>query len=279
MNNILSVSASEGLYNCRIKLYPTVDGNWVPVEKMVVERPVFNPLNLEKKGSEKYVKLCEDEGFSPSDREDPDPENILRACRRARSRLYDIIRCNLDFRYFCTFTFNAEIVDRTDYRSVVRKFSQWSDNRVRRIGLKYVGVPEYHKDHRGIHFHVITNEVLGLVDSGTVSVPQKKKPIRITTADKYGVPLSDRKTVYNIPEWGYGFSTAIEITADEGLVRVSQYLKKYLTKDAEKVGGRWYYSGGDLVRPRFQYCHDDFYNTECSYEFAVPGNCYRVLLL
>lgn len=279
MNNILSVSASEGLYNCRIKLYPSANGEWIPVEKMVTESPVFNPLNLEKKGSEKYVKLCEDESFPSTDNELSDPENCLRACRRARSRLYDIIRCNLDFRYFCTLTFDASIMDRTDYKSVVRRFSQWSDNCVRRNGYKYVAVAEYHKDKRGIHFHVICNDALPLADSGTVSVPLKKKPIKIATADRYNIPLDDRKTVYNISSWKYGFSTAIAITADEGLVKVSQYLKKYLTKDNEKVGGRWYYSGGDLVRPRYQYCHDDFYNAECSYEFAVPGNCFRVLLL
>ena len=31
------------------------------------------------------------------------------------------------------------------------------------------------------------------------------------------------------------------------------YVTKYITKAAEKVGGRWYYSGGDLVRPVVEY--------------------------
>lgn len=289
MNSLYSVSVSEGLYNCRIKLYPDGEGGWIPCEKMVVSSPTFNPLNLEKK--DKYSSLLVSEVSADAlenvSAVDVLPveelcsstdENLLRSCRRARSKLYDLIRCNLDMKYFVTLTFDDSIVDRCDYAAVVRRFSQWSDNCVRRNGYKYVAVAEYHKDKRGIHFHVICNDALPLVDSGTVSVPLKKKPIKIATADRYNIPLDDRKTVYNISSWKYGFSTAIAITADEGLVKVSQYLKKYLTKDNEKVGGRWYYSGGDLVRPRFEYCNEDFRDAECSYEFKVPGKNFKVLV-
>ena len=193
--------------------------------------------------------------------------------------MLDLIRCNLDFKYFCTLTFNGERVARDDYNSVVAVFSQWCDNRVRRNGLKYVAVIERHKKSNGLHFHILCNDVLRLVDSGTCKVPQRKKPIRTTTADKYKVPKEDRKTVYNISDWSYGFSTAIEISGDPLLVKVGNYLRKYMTKDEQKVGGRWYYSGGALLRPRYTYCTDDFFSCDCTYDFSVAGNSFKVLLL
>lgn len=280
MKQLLHIPVSEGFYNCRIKFYPDSENNWFPVEKMTSEYAIFNPDGLEKEGWKKYEREPrQSKSLEASDRAEPDTENIDRACRRARARMYDIIRCNSDFRYFCTLTFNAEIVDRTNYTEVVRKFSQWCDNRVRRQGLKYVSVIEYHHDKKGMHFHVISNEALKLVDSGTVKVPGHKRPVKTSTADRYGIAVVDRKTVYNISDWHYGFSTAIQITDDPGRVKISAYLQKYLTKDSERVGGRWYYSGGELLRPRYEYVHDDFYSAEDTYMFNVPGNTIKVLLL
>jgi hypothetical protein len=140
-------------------------------------------------------------------------------------------------------------------------------------------VVEFHKDKKGLHFHVLCNDKLRLVDSGTVSVPDRKKPIKTTTADKYKIAVADRKIVFNISDWKYGFSTAIEITGDPGRVKVARYLQKYLAKQTERPGGRWYYSGGDLLRPQYKYCLDDFYETEETYTIKVPGNTIKVLCL
>ena len=141
----------------------------------------------------------------------------------------------------------------------------------------YVGVIERHKCSDGLHFHVLCNDVLSLVDSGTVKCLGHKKPIRISTADRYKIPEENRKKVYNISDWIYGFSTAIPITGDDALVKVSSYLQKYLTKETEKIGGRYYYSGGELQRPRYVYCDDDFYGCDETYVIKVPGNTIKVL--
>ena len=284
MKNLLSVKASEGLCNCRIKFYPDAHGEWYPVQKMTSEKKIFNPHKLEKHGyvntgkthAEDTEELYADTLLS--DDVCTDRGNCDRARLRARSQILDIIRCNLDFKYFCTLTYDSQRVDRENYNEVVKKFSQWCDNRVRRKGLKYLAVIERHKESNGLHFHMLSNSVLAFVDSGTVKCPNHKKPIKIITADRYKIPLEDRKTVYNISEWTYGFSTAIEITADPLLARVGGYLRKYMTKDSEKVGGRWYYSGGELVRPRYVYCDDDFYCCDKTYELQIPGNCLRVFM-
>jgi hypothetical protein len=117
------------------------------------------------------------------------------------------------------------------------------------------------------------------VDSGTVKCRGRKKPIKIATADRYGIPEADRKTVYNITDWSYGFSTAIEITEDPTGAKVAAYLKKYLTKDFEKIGGRYYYSGGSLRRPLYKYVDADLSDSDCDFEFSVGGNVYRGLCL
>lgn len=276
MKNLLSVSASDGLCNCRIKQYPDGVGGWVSVQKMTSEKKIFNPSGLERLGCDAVPKF-EVDSCVEADSKQSDTADSDRAVKRSRAKVLDLIRCNLDLCYFCTLTFNDDIVTRNDYTSVVRKFSQWCDNRVRRCGLKYVAVIEKHKCSDGLHFHLLCTDVLKLSDSGTVKCLGHKKPIRVSTADRYKIPEKDRKIVYNISDWCYGFSTAIAITGDEGLVKVSAYLQKYLTKDSEKVGGRYYYSGGELLRPRFLYCNDDFYSCDETYTIKVPGNTIKVL--
>lgn len=56
-----------------------------------------------------------------------------------------------DFRWFVTLTLAPDKVDRYDAGEVVRKLSQWCNNQVKRRGLKYVLVPERHKD-GALHF-------------------------------------------------------------------------------------------------------------------------------
>lgn len=274
MKNLLSVSAVDGLCNCRIKQYPNSNGEWISVQKMTSEKKIFNPSGLERSGYDTTPKFEDDSCLETDSHTAGDSD---RAIKRARAKVLDIIRCNLDFKWFCTLTFNGDIVNRSCYSDVIRKFSQWCDNRVRRCGLKYVAVIERHHQSDGLHFHVLCPDVLRLVDSGTVKCLGHKKPIRVTTADRYKIPEENRKTVYNITDWFYGFSTALEITGDEGLVKVSAYLQKYLTKDSEKIGGRYYYSGGELLKPRFLYCDDDFFSCDETYSIKVPGNTIKVL--
>lgn len=39
---------------------------------------------------------------------------------------------------------------------------------------------------------------------------------------------------------------------------VANYICKYITKADEKIGGRWYYSGGSLVKPVVQYSNSGY---------------------
>ena len=158
---------------------------------------------------------------------DPEGEDRERAMRRARANVRRYALAN-DFTYFVTLTLDPKKVERKDPEAVVKKLSSWAHNMVNRHGLRYILVPEYHKK-GGIHFHGFFNDIPALkaVDSGHV--------------DKQG------HTVYNLAGWKLGFTTAIKLYGDYHAAVA--YTCKYIGKDSEKIGGRWYYSGGDLKKP------------------------------
>ena len=155
--------------------------------------------------------------------------DIDRSMRRARSRVRRLALAN-DFRWFVTLTLSPEKVDRYDAAQVVRKLSAWCNNQVKRRGLKYILVPERHKD-GALHFHGFFNDALEAVESGHT--------------DKQG------HMIYNLPGWSLGFTAAIATYGDyAGAVA---YVCKYIGKQGDKPAGRWYYSGGDLAEPDVSY--------------------------
>lgn len=157
-----------------------------------------------------------------------------RAQRRARVAVRDLGLCN-DWEYFVTLTLDPARINRYDPAEVVRHLNHWLDNRVRRDGLCYVLVPEHHRD-GAIHFHGFFNGALAAVDSGH--------------KDDGGHPI------YNLPAWGWGFSTAIRLYGERAAA--VGYCCKYIAKQQEKIGGRWYYSGGALRRPEVSWSDVDF---------------------
>ena len=71
----------------------------------------------------------------------------------------------------------------------------------------------------------------------------------------------------------HGDSTAIKLYGD--YAKAVSYVVKYIGKEQEKIGGRWYYSGGKLGRPTVTYIDDcrmsDHQDREGAYSFDVPG--------
>ena len=177
--------------------------------------------------------LMYDGGLSPEE-ESRAAANLARAQRRARSAVRDLALSN-DFAYFVTLTFDQRKVDRWDDREVLRVTMNWLDNHVRRDGLAYVLVPERHKD-GAIHFHGFFNSAIGGVDSGHKT--------------------QSGQTIYNLPRWPWGFTTAIPVYGEYSAA--VGYVCKYITKGAEKVGGRWYYHGGSLRRPAVEYLNTEW---------------------
>lgn len=155
-----------------------------------------------------------------------------------------------DLGLFVTLTLDGSVIDRYDMAAITKRLNVWLDNQVRRRGLAYVLVPERHKD-GAIHFHGLFNDALEVVDSGHT--------------DKEG------HTIYNLPRWSLGFTTAIRLYGDRE--KAIGYVTKYIGKQGEKPGGRWYYSGGALCRPEVTYCDMDMETAAAqpgAYSFTIP---------
>lgn len=175
---------------------------------------------------------------SSSVSKDKDMSNSTRgdSIRRAKEKIYDIAMCN-DFEYFITWTLDKEMIDRYDAKLVSKKLKVFLNNLVKRKEVRYLVVPELHQD-GAIHMHGLIAGKLRMVDSGR--------------------KLLDGRSIFNMPEWKLGFSTAIELDNQKG--RVSSYIVKYVQKDFQKIFGNFYYAGGHgLVRsPEVNYFDVDF---------------------
>lgn len=149
---------------------------------------------------------------------------------RARGKLYDLVRCNWQLDTMVTLTLDPAKIDRTAYPDIIKALSTWLANRVRRDGLAYVAVPEYHADGEAIHIHGLCNwDALHTIYSG---VKQRGR------------------MVYNVTDWPLGFSAAVRLgCTDADRQAVAAYVCKYITKGGQKVGGRYFLHGGKLARP------------------------------
>lgn len=234
---------------------------WESVEAQAMEDAECSVWHLERREAAEAAKAA---------------DNLDRAKRRARVAISDLALSN-EFRYFVTLTLDGAKVDRYDVREITRKLNNWLDNHVRRDGLAYVLVPERHKD-GAVHFHGFFNDALPVVDSGTIDLGTGKPRKPRSKAQREAWLAGGGHVVYNLPAWTLGFTTAIELY---GTRRAAVgYVCKYVTKAQEKIGGRWYYSGGDLRRPAVDLCDaavSDFSDVKDVREFNIDTLGVRVL--
>ena len=82
-------------------------------------------------------------------------KNYVASLRRTRRRIYELSDLNA-FDYFLTVTFPRTIIDATDAGEVERTFKALCKRLRYRFGeFEYLSVPEFHKDERAIHVHVM----------------------------------------------------------------------------------------------------------------------------
>lgn len=251
----LAVGYPDIIVNGRVKYYPDRDGNlmlgsvetfshggfrrkgyevdrcrvWVP-ERTYIHDPAldtvtYNPITGQDVHKWGYRKVND----SP-ERKAYNLDGNARGRARARTKLYDLVRCNWQLDTMVTLTLDPAKIDRTAYPDIIKALSTWLANRVRRDGLAYVAVPEYHADGEAIHIHGLCNwDALHTIYSGV---------------KQHG------RMVYNVTDWQLGFSAAVRLgCTDADRQAVAAYVCKYITKGGEKVGGRYFLHGGKLQRP------------------------------
>ena len=230
----------ELFYNQRIKIYP--NGTKIIT---TFNKTVFNPLHNERHN------YCDFD-----DREVPfrlpwlDAAARLDNLKRSKDKIFDIAFIN-NFDYFVTLTFDDNIINAKNEDDVHRVMRNWFNNMVKRYNFKYLAVPEFHKSKR-IHFHLLCSGDLRLSDSGTVLIPERDNPVKLSTARKIHKNEEDYRTVYNLDNWNFGFSTVIKFEKCDddgyGTTAIAKYLTKYITKDLTRVLKRYYYAGGNINR-------------------------------
>lgn len=89
-------------------------------------------------------------------------ERLQASISRSKSRVNELALCN-EFDYFCTFTQSADLRDRFDLKAFRKDFAMFvrNENRGREKKIKYLLVPERHKD-GAWHMHGL---LMGLADS------------------------------------------------------------------------------------------------------------------
>lgn len=260
-HTFLAVGYGQTLVNGRLKYYPQQDGELLLGSVEVFDRGGFRRKGYEIDRTKKWVSSLhyihdpslDTVTYNPTtgqnvrkygyttaqdtppfgDLAAPQKYNLDGSAKgraRARARLFDLVKCNWDLDCMFTLTFAPDRIDRTDYDAIIKQLRVWFDNRVRRAGLKYLAVPEYHADGEAIHIH-------GLCNFAALST--------IYSGHRHG-----GRRVYNIADYPFGFTAVKRIgtgAADRQAVAI--YVTKYITKSSAKVGGRYYLHGGSFQRP------------------------------
>ena len=236
-----NIKKTEGnaRFQCRATYIRGENGERILSRIEESNRPIYIPESWEKAGEKRKSRIIAE----PEPPEEPDitgnvPDtdiaNKRRAIRRASIRCMDLVACNR-FDWFCTLTLDPAICDRKSYSETVEHFGRWASNGVQRDGLRYVAVPEYHLDGESIHLHMLATDNLRLTDSG---VNQRGK------------------RVYNITNWKWGFTNCKRITGTNSGIACAKYCLKYMRKqEGQKIGGRYFLCGGDLIRPEYEYAN------------------------
>lgn len=164
---------------------------------------------------------------------------------RAKNSVYELAMCN-PWRLFGTFTIDADLHDREDLKAYYKKFSQWIRNYNKKYGIrvKYLFVPEKHKDNKSWHMHGFIN---GLPDDHLVQFKEGDKSRSGKSIPKY----LWENGYYNWPAYGskFGFNSFDVIRNQEA---VSKYMTKYISKDVEssvkEVNAKSYYNSRGLEK-------------------------------
>lgn len=200
-----------------------------------------------------------------------DKVDVEHAQRRAKSKIFDICMCN-DWTWFFTGTFNTNEL-RTDPKKTLAKMRTWLNNQVTRKGLKYVLVAEYTPINGYIHFHGLFNNAAFTYDFNDMyKVDGIKKPVKLKTLQNRHIFPEDCHKVYNIADWKFGWCTAIECYGNK--VSLARYITKYLTKENEKIFGKYYWSSKNIVREPmtvyFNVSEDEFWDDLPPDTFYIP---------
>ena len=180
-------------------------------------------------------------------------ERLQSSISRTKNRIFELALCN-EFTMFCTLTQNEKKVrDRYDLDIFRKDFAHFvrNLNRSRDVPIKYLMIPEQHKD-GAWHIHGFFSGLEEGTDL-TAFTLEDRIPYRLRNMIENG------ETVYNWSKYAkkYGFFTA---TAIKDKVAASSYITKYVTKDLAKQAlesGRHLFFASQGLKGREVVVHDN----------------------
>ena len=225
--------------NTKVKFYP----DDMTCKVICWDKPKYLPNGYEEVSKKK--KKSPKNGLNEETSTNAE-KNKADSVKRAKDKIFEIALAN-NWDYMVTLTLDGDKIDRYSSEEVLKVISKWLDNKVQRNNLRYLIVPEYHKD-KAIHFHGLMSGDVKIKHSGTYKIPGKKAPVKINTLTRRKLDKNSPniKDVFNVVGFPYGFSTAVKIEGNSE--RVAMYMTKYIVKDLDKIFGSYYKAGGKIKR-------------------------------
>ncbi len=228
------VKLFHGWYIDYSKKAVAFDENYSPRFKLLeLEHPYFTADP--ETGEVMFKSACDSPKPDKDNKRDGSKraDNIKRAC----DKIYDIVAMN-EWDYFFTGTLGDTSFNPKEAKEVLMPVQNWLKNQSKRKGLKYILVAEYQPKSGRIHFHGFISGNIRVKDSRTRIVKGYCKPVSLERCAELGIDTEGLRVVYNLPDWKYGFSTAIK--AYNGSQACARYIMKYITKDSKSIFGKYY---------------------------------------
>ena len=169
--------------------------------------------------------------------------NSMNAAFQSANRLRELIQANPDFKYFLTLTFDKQkVASRSDAVELKRAISRF----FQRLNIKYVLVPELHKD-GSVHFHGVCD---GSIEPYIVPFILHKDKMSRAMAQM----IRDGRELYNFPKYfkRFGFCS-IELIHNKQAVAnyVSKYIVKGFLDPKNRLFSHRFFASKGLNRPSF----------------------------
>ena len=211
----------------------------------VIRKKNVDKVKIEEKvKEEKLSEITKD--VKKSKKGSKNNEKLGCNIRATKSRIRELIMCN-EWEYMVTFTLNGDRYNRTDLDTWKKEFLQWVQNYRKKYGIdiKYIFVPELHKDNITWHMHGLIKGLplshLRQIVNGDSEYKRLEKRVR----------MGYEVYVWEAYQQKFGYCDVEKIRNKEA---VCNYLTKSIkdntlkSKGVSKVNAKMYYVSRGLKR-------------------------------
>lgn len=193
-------------------------------KKEIFEESYKEAQSLPKKEREKHIKETMEQVMSDEEASEYVEANIRRKKQNLTARRVRMMRkANLmGFNYFCTFTYDSNLISEADFK---KRLSKCLSNLTGRKGWKYIGVWERSPDKQRLHFHGIFN----IPEGGMVGELIERKDYNFS---EHRRKVCIENTFF---KERFGRNDFEHILDTNGITKATTYILKYIEKTGEKI--------------------------------------------